>query len=420
VIQDVEDLIGWQTRLNYNENEMRPAGVNFTPFIDTTTEQGISFANLPKEGLPGMHRLLTTASAELNPAANTWAAGSAYLALQTTEISPDTPAKSPPDDASYSAPSGGVLATLEFEVVGDQSGRTLFMQIDDDNPNPPSSGISVFNGSQSEQVNLPESDLKSGFHAEGGTNCDAVPMPTNAPRTQTPTPPPVPPSLFADIEVTAMNAEAPQSAMAGERFDIRYTGNVVNRGPDGVAIQLLASYAWDSVFDCFSAPGVKNYWDLGYLGPSAVASFDITNGFTCYGTADSSTSGTMYLRVEACPSTSCAFDPDRGNNAWDRQSPFSVTGSAPVPTDPVDGGPTPSPVAGVVDTSSTGADAPQGNAQVSAPELTPAALAAAFPKTGESGRDGIPGWGYLLIASGVAVSVAGLAIARERIRPRRR
>src|SRR3989442_744879 len=47
VIQDVEDLVGWQVRLNYDGGRMRPASVNFAPFLDSTTGQNISFTNLP-------------------------------------------------------------------------------------------------------------------------------------------------------------------------------------------------------------------------------------------------------------------------------------------------------------------------------------------------------------------------------------
>src|SRR5207244_10687263 len=60
VIQNVEDLIGWQARMNYDGGRMRPSGVNFSPFADTGTGQNISFVNLPLDGT--VHRDLTTAS----------------------------------------------------------------------------------------------------------------------------------------------------------------------------------------------------------------------------------------------------------------------------------------------------------------------------------------------------------------------
>src|SRR2546427_5240811 len=34
VIQEVEDLIGWQVRFNYDGGRMRPQSANFTPFHD--------------------------------------------------------------------------------------------------------------------------------------------------------------------------------------------------------------------------------------------------------------------------------------------------------------------------------------------------------------------------------------------------
>ena len=45
VIQNVEDLVGWQARLNYDGGKMRPATVNFSPFTDDTTGQNVSFVN---------------------------------------------------------------------------------------------------------------------------------------------------------------------------------------------------------------------------------------------------------------------------------------------------------------------------------------------------------------------------------------
>src|SRR2546429_547926 len=47
VIQNVEDLVGWQIRLNYVGDQMRPQGQNVTPFTDNTTGQNVGFTNLP-------------------------------------------------------------------------------------------------------------------------------------------------------------------------------------------------------------------------------------------------------------------------------------------------------------------------------------------------------------------------------------
>src|SRR5437867_12381310 len=62
VIQNAEDVIGWQVRLNYLGDKMRPNTVNFIPFIDNTTAQNISFNNLPLDQGTLVHRDLVTAS----------------------------------------------------------------------------------------------------------------------------------------------------------------------------------------------------------------------------------------------------------------------------------------------------------------------------------------------------------------------
>src|SRR4029450_5656041 len=46
-IRNVEDMIGWQARVNYFGNEWRPSTVNFAPFTDDNTGQNVSFVNLP-------------------------------------------------------------------------------------------------------------------------------------------------------------------------------------------------------------------------------------------------------------------------------------------------------------------------------------------------------------------------------------
>src|SRR5438034_2479376 len=137
VIQNVEDLVGWQVRLNYYGAGMRPNTVNFTPFTDNNTVQNVSFNNLPLDG--GVHRDLVTASSIPPQAAGPQTAsfGGTYLGTQTTSISPDSPAKPTPDDTSYSAPTGGILATVILQVVGDHTGQQLFIDMDDGNPNGP-------------------------------------------------------------------------------------------------------------------------------------------------------------------------------------------------------------------------------------------------------------------------------------------
>src|SRR5206468_6556927 len=184
-IRNVEDLIGWQTRLNYNGGQMRPSTVNFTPFTDDTTAQNVSFLNLPLEG--GVHRDLVTASSipPQAPEPQTALVGAAYLGVQSLAISPDTPAKPTPDDTSYSAPSGGVLAAMSLQVMAGQAAQpSLYIDLDDANPNAPGSGVTVFTGSGSPSIDLAEGDLGDGFHAEGAAAC-LVPSATP---TETPTP----------------------------------------------------------------------------------------------------------------------------------------------------------------------------------------------------------------------------------------
>src|SRR5438128_4283658 len=175
VIQNVEDLVGWQVRLNYDGGAMRPNTVNFAPFTDSNTAQNVSFGNLPLDG--GVHRDLVTASSipPAAPGAQTGAFGATYNGAQTFPVSPDTPAKSTPDDTSYSAPSGGVLATVILQVVGDHTGQNLFVDMDDGIPNGPGSGISFFTGDHSVDVPLPETSLGDGYHAEGAICGPATP-----------------------------------------------------------------------------------------------------------------------------------------------------------------------------------------------------------------------------------------------------
>ncbi len=430
VIENVENLVGWQARLNYNGDEMRPASVDFDPFLDTATGQEVSFVNLPKDGPGNLHRDLTGGIDIPEAALGRQSAliGSAYRGTENFAVSPDTPAKSYPDDSSYSAPNGGVLAAVDLEVSGDQSGRTLFIQLDDGNPYPPGSRAVVFNGAGITDIDLTSDQLNDGYHAEGGDSCAPVTMPTDAPVTPTPTSgpltptptasPPPPARLLADIQITEISVEVPESAPAGEPIAIRLTGKVMNGGPDGVDVQLLASYGSDSTLNCLPAVDHSMFWNLGHLGPSEVSDLDISNDFTCYGTSGPITSGNFYLGATAYPSTSGAYDPDMENNYWARQTPFSVIGSAPFPTpvpgppvDPIQEPSTPPPhpptiVPGSGTSPANGGSAVSGSsgaaasgrptaAQASIQSPAPAVLAAALPRSGGSGGD-FSGWAFLL------------------------
>ena len=178
VIQNVEDLIGWQARLNYVGDQMRPSTVNFAPFADNGTGQNVSFVNLPLDA--GIHREMLSATS-IPPAApgpQSALIGSVYLGEQTFAVSPDTPAKTTPDDASYSAPNGGVIATLNLQVVGDQIGKDLTMDLGVADFNLPGSGLTVFDGTGSADIHLPESALGDGFHGEGVACPQPSPSPT--------------------------------------------------------------------------------------------------------------------------------------------------------------------------------------------------------------------------------------------------
>ena len=172
VIRDVEDLIGWQVRLNYVGDKFRPFTVNYTPFTDNNTGQNVSFLNLPIDSTTSVHRDITTA-ASIPPApadgSNTPQSaliGAVYVGAQNSEVSADTPLKNPPDGGGYDAPGGGVVATLNLQVVGDESGQSLLIDMDDAQPNSPGSKLVVFTGSGTADIEPGPQSLGDGAHAE--------------------------------------------------------------------------------------------------------------------------------------------------------------------------------------------------------------------------------------------------------------
>jgi len=56
IIQNVEDLVGWQARMNYLGNRMRPTSFNSTTFTDSNTAQPVGFSNLPIDSVTLVHR----------------------------------------------------------------------------------------------------------------------------------------------------------------------------------------------------------------------------------------------------------------------------------------------------------------------------------------------------------------------------
>ena len=247
IIQNVEDLAGWQVRLNYLANRMRLNSFNSTPFTDTYSSQPVGFLNLPLDAETLAHRDMIAASridrypetsvnvpslagattiavsdttgfapgqtigigtpanretgrtvsavtanpkqitfspALVNdhlglatevvnvtdPMPQTALIGGTYFGTQTLAVSPDTPPKSVPDDASYTANTGGVLANLVLRIEPDQGGQaSLFMNLDDNSPNPPGSAVVVFNGIGTTEINLGPGALGDGFVGEAAT-----------------------------------------------------------------------------------------------------------------------------------------------------------------------------------------------------------------------------------------------------------
>ena len=127
VIQNVEDLIAWQVRMNYIGDKMRPSTFNATPFTDTFTGDAVGFANLPIDG--SNHRGVVPASAipaapaDLTNTPQTALIGAVYNGAQTFPVSPDTPQKAVHDETNqtYGTTGGGILATLTLQVVGNES-----------------------------------------------------------------------------------------------------------------------------------------------------------------------------------------------------------------------------------------------------------------------------------------------------------
>jgi hypothetical protein len=237
IAKNVRDLVGWQVRLNYVGDRMRPASHNVTPFIDNSTLQNVGFSNLPIDQTTLLHRDVTPAAAiPVAPpdGTNTQQSaliGASFVGAQNAAVSPDTPAKSIPDDTSYNAPNGGVLSRITLQILGSECDHALVMDLDDNDPNAPGSAIVMFSSSETTRIDLTESQLHDATHTETGcpsptatpTSCactpSATPMATATPtatptRTATPTamPTPVPGSGIAfEGSAAATNTTAASS-----------------------------------------------------------------------------------------------------------------------------------------------------------------------------------------------------------------
>jgi len=173
ILQDAEDVVAWTARLNYDGSRMRPSSFNSAPFADGSRGQNVSFTNLPIDPATGVHRDLLTAGniPPAAPEAQTAVFGAIYNGPQNAQVSPDTPPKIPPDDTSYAASGGGVLAALSLQVLPGQAGQSsLTIDLDDNNPNGPlGTELEIFNGTGQQTVPIAENALFDGYHAEGTT-----------------------------------------------------------------------------------------------------------------------------------------------------------------------------------------------------------------------------------------------------------
>ncbi len=256
IVQNVEDLVAWQARFNYNGGQMRPSAFNPTPFTDSATTAQVGFLNLPIDPTLGDHRGVTPSQA-IPPAApgpQTALIGLNRFGANTAPISPDTPYINDEPTQSYDAPTGGILAAVTLQVLAGNAGNaSLFMNMDDGNPNPPETNVTVFTSTGSQTLPIPVGQLGDSYHGEGATcvpldcatpECPLVlttptetptPTATPAPPTPTPattptvTPPPSPgPGGTFNPELSATYSET----TPGSHPDITSTFTI-GLGPDG-------------------------------------------------------------------------------------------------------------------------------------------------------------------------------------------
>src|SRR5437667_6743385 len=115
VIQDVEDIVGYQARINFDGTKLAmtsPGQINDTPFTDGA--KAINFLNLPVDVATQAHKSILAAPPDI--AANSVLIGSAALGVDSVGTAPDVPSKAPHDQTTrtYDATGGGVLAQLQF------------------------------------------------------------------------------------------------------------------------------------------------------------------------------------------------------------------------------------------------------------------------------------------------------------------
>ena len=191
IVNNVEDMVAWQVRLNYIGDQMAPVSFNPTPFNDSDQPgvNPVGFTNLPKDTAAGSsHRSVFPVSAipPLPPdgtnTPQTALIGAQYDGAQNFPISPDSPPKDAPErttDASaapitatpsYSAPAGGILAVVELFVQGDETGNQLSITLGRrEAPTIREGKFAVFNGSGLTFVPIAPRLLGDGSHGEGVT-----------------------------------------------------------------------------------------------------------------------------------------------------------------------------------------------------------------------------------------------------------
>ena len=192
IVNNVEDMVAWQVRLNYIGDQMAPVSFNATPFNDSDQSgvNPVGFTNLPKDTADASsHRGVIPVSAipPLPPdgtnTPQTALIGAQYDGAQNFPISPDVPPKDAPerttDDASatsisatpnYAAFNGGILAVVELFVQGDETGNQLSMNLGRrEAPTKREGKFAVFNGSGLTFVPIAPGLLGDGSHGEGVT-----------------------------------------------------------------------------------------------------------------------------------------------------------------------------------------------------------------------------------------------------------
>jgi len=240
IIQNVEDLVGAQARINHEDTQVEVTNLIWSPFTDPNTLAPVGFLNLPVDPLALDHRSTTAASDFTQP--NTSLASASYLGDQQFGISPDTPPKAASDgNTSYSAPSGGILATVVMSVKAGANGNTSnFLNLDDGVPNLPQSSVDILTGAGIFKVNLDNAHMGDGYVGSGtGVNC-VVPAcdpdcPGGAPPT---TPPPTPtatPTPCLACTPTPTSTPPPKGSFPSVRLDMVTTGNTY----DGTTTQTM-------------------------------------------------------------------------------------------------------------------------------------------------------------------------------------